>query len=215
MIAAPSLESITNELQCRRTPIIGLVFAPPFTKIGIENLLSRLNYLDERSGKHIHFFLAGYGAYNFAPDAKSVDAVYFVDGDLIINWQFSERSFAHFVDELEERTKWKYSGEADVILTDGWLSFEESIVFDLESMVRDGAIDKPSGLFEAIIRYAKERGYDASAYNLSDKRGIELLGEFGIESILELLPAPGRKLWKKGLHYRIRNLSRGGPLSIL
>lgn len=214
MIAVHSLEAFKKELETTRTPIIGLLFAPPFSKTGVESVLDRLTYLDERSGEHIHFFCAGFGAYNFAPDAKPTGHKFHYYGNEV-EWQFSQREFARFVTSLEDSIEWNYSGDAELLLTDGWHPFEESIVYDLNRMIKDGAIDHPWTLFEAIIRYAKKCGSEASAYKLSDRHGLRLLGKTGANAIVELLPTPLQKIWKEGLHYRIRNLSKPGQITTL
>jgi hypothetical protein len=75
-------------------------------------------------------------------------------------------------------------------------------------MVKDGAIDSAARLFEAIINYARENKRTVSAGGFSDKRAVDLLGDAAIEGIPAMLPEPLRNLWKRGLHYRTRNLAR-------
>lgn len=190
-----------------RTDIIGLLFAPPFTDVGKENLAPRLGYLDGRSGQHIHFFCAGYGGYRFADDLVPIGAMHY-DNGVVIPWGFSQRKFVSFVNELEGMTSWKYSGESDLILADPDLAFDDCVVFDIEAMVKDGAIDNPARLFEASIRYARHKKEIASAGDFSDRKGVGLLGDAAMEGILTMIPAPLRNLWKRGLHYRARNLAR-------
>ena len=207
MLPAPSLRELRQVLEEKRTPIIGILFAPPYTQIAGERIVPRLGYLNARSAEHIHFFCAGYGGYGFAEDAKPIGEVQYEDG-VVIPWGFSQRKFAEFINEMEEVTTWRYSGEADLILVDPNLEFAEAIVYDMEAMLRDGAIDNPARLFEAIIAFARSRGLEASTFKLSDREGARTFGKAAAEGIIELLPKPLQNLWKRGLHYRVQNLVR-------
>ena len=64
----------------------------------------------------------------------------------VIPWGFSQRKFADFVDEFERLTKWKYSGETDLILIEPNLDFADTVVYDVEAMQRDGAISNAASL---------------------------------------------------------------------
>ncbi|MHC4248517.1 MAG: hypothetical protein ACYS9X_05250 [Planctomycetota bacterium] len=207
VLPAPSLEEMKRTLGQERTPIIGLLFAPPYTKVAAEQVVPRLGYLDARSASYIHFLCAGYGGYMFAEDLQPIGDMRYSDST-VIPWGFSQRKFASFVDEIQRITTWKYSGEADLILTRPDLEFTDCIVYDIASMARDGAIDTPSRLFETIINYAQDAAAKGSVMELSDKKGIALLGEAAAEGILSLVPKALRHLWKRGLHYRTRNLAR-------
>jgi hypothetical protein len=207
MFPAPSIEEMRRTLEGHRTDIIGLLFAPPDTKVGKENVVPRLGYLDGRSGQHIHFFCAGYGGYRFAEDLVPVADMRYEDGS-VIPWGFSQRKFVSFVSEMEDSASWQYSGESDLILTTPDLTFDDCILFDIDSMLRDGAVDTPSRLFEVIIKYARERKAAAGIPDFSDRRGVGLLSDATLEGILAVMPQSLRSLWKRGLHYRTRNLSK-------
>src|SRR5437867_1147511 len=143
MFPAPSIEEMRRTLEQHRTDIIGLLFAPPYTRVGKENIAPRLGYLDGRSGQHIHFFCAGYGGYGFAEDLVPIGDMRY-DNGVVIPWGFSQRKFVSFVNELEGCTSWQYSGESDLILTTPDLAFDDCILFDIDSMLKDGAVDTPS-----------------------------------------------------------------------
>ncbi len=109
---------------------------------------------------------------------------------------------------MEAETTWKYSGESDLILLDSAQEFSDAVVFDIEAMLNDGAIDTVGGLLEAVIGFAHSRGSSSSAYMLSDREGVRTFSESAVEAITALLPTPLQRFWKKGLHYRVRNLAR-------
>jgi len=152
----------------------------------------RLGYLNARTAEHIHLFCAGYEGYGHSEDAERIGDVSY-DNGIVIPWWFSQRRFAEFVNDMEASTSWRYSGEADLILVSPDLQFTEAIVYDLEAMIRDGALDSPAHLFEAIISFARSRGEDASTWELSDKQGLQTFGEVTAEAIVDLLPKPLRR----------------------
>lgn len=207
MLPAPSFDEMKRTLEWKRTPVIGLLFAPAFSTLAVEAVIPRLGYLDQRAGDFIHFFCAGYGAYHFAEDTESIGNMTYKDGT-VIPWGFSQRKFASFVDEIQRATTWQYSGDVDLILTKPDLTFTDCVLYDVASMMRDGALDSMPRLFEAVISYTEKAGGRASVTGASDQSGIAILGEAAAEGILNLMPKPLQGLWKKGLHYRTRDLSR-------
>jgi len=131
------------------------------------------------------------------------------DNGVEIPWAFSQRGFARFITELEELTTWKYSGDADLIIMTPELTFSDFVVFDIERMQTDGAIQSASQLLEAVIRFAETgRAESASTTALSNRAGVRVFGESVVDALLELIPKPFRGLWKKGIHYRTQNIAR-------
>ena len=63
MLPAPSLTDVRQVLDFKKTPIVALLFAPPYTPVASERVVPRLGYLDARTGQSVHFFCAGYGGY--------------------------------------------------------------------------------------------------------------------------------------------------------
>src|ERR1051325_54207 len=207
MLPAPTFDEIERMPLENRTPVMGLLFAPPFTKTGKEMLIPRLGYLDERSGRHTHFFCAGYGGYRFAEDQQHITDMRY-DNGVVIPWGFSDRKYAQFVDELEQHTSWKMRGEAELILVGGNLDFRDTLVFDVEAMVADGAIRSAGRLFEAVISFAKALGDRATPASISDRKGLSLLGDAAATAILELVPNAARELWTRGRYYATRDLHK-------
>ncbi len=82
-------------LQKKHKAMIGILFAPPYTRVGSQSIVPRLGYLDERTGPHFHCFCAGYGGHHFADDAKDIGVMRYKNG-VVIPWGFSQRQFAAF-----------------------------------------------------------------------------------------------------------------------
>lgn len=214
MLPAPSLEEIGRCLRQNPAPLVALTFAQPSTKIAAETLIPRLAYFDSRTEQYIHFFFAGYAGYRFADDAIPVADGHYEFGT-IIPWGFSQKKFAEFVNEMERTTRWRPSGDVDLILVepkdpgDGGnpvLDFTQAVLCDVTAMIRDGVIDHASRLFEAIIGFARTNPSITPA-RFSDQQGLGLLGQAAADTILSFIP-PAERLWKRGLHYRIQNIER-------
>lgn len=215
MLPAPKFDNISQTLQNDPVSLVGLLFAPLFTKVGGEGIIPRLGYLNSRTGKSMHFFCAGYSGYNHDPGAQQLGDVRYEDG-VKIPWAFSEADFAEFVDEMEHQTSWTYSGEADLILVEpefGFsgqpptLRFDQAMVFDIDAMINDGTLDHSSRLFEAIIRYARTLS-NPSASDFSNRRGARIIGEAAFDAIVSWLPDFAGTVLRRGLHYRVRSIER-------
>jgi hypothetical protein len=217
MIPAPSLNEVRKTLGEKPAALIGLLFAPPSTKVGKEMLIPRLAYLDERSGQFIHFFCAGYAGYGNEQEHGEIICTLRYEGGTVIPWRYSDRYFARFVTEVEGATSWKYSGESDLIIVGPEfkfsgdapeITFSESLVLNIEAMLRDEAIYSAAELFESIMAYARHLEWSARLEAFSNREGAKLLGDTAATTILEFLPRPAKTIWKKGLHYRVQNLAR-------
>lgn len=187
-----------------------ILIAPLFTKVGREGVVPRIGYLDYRSAKYIHFYCVGYGGYwhkSDFPDMQEIGTVKYDEGTEI-PWAFSQRMFGEFIDELESETTWNYSGEAELIVMGSDVDFSQCLIFDIEAMLNDKALNNSSELFEALIKYAKASSASPSAYQFSDEKGGEQLVKATIDAVLSFIPKPAQGLWKRGKHYAVKNINR-------
>jgi hypothetical protein len=102
MLPAPSLWELPRTLQEKPAALIGILFAPPYTKVGSETIVPRIGYLDARSARYIHFF-CGFFGYGNPKDDERIGTMVYPDTTKI-PWSFDQRQFAAFVDELESAT---------------------------------------------------------------------------------------------------------------
>jgi hypothetical protein len=218
VIPAPTLKIVAKELVQRPVPVIALLFAPPETAVGKERIVPRIGYLDERTADYVHFFCAGYSGFGSemdVTDARQVTA----DGDRP-QWFFSQRAFGRFINEIEGRWNWKYSGESDLLLLepryhvsdrDPEIDLSEVLDLKLEKLARDGAIDHASSLLESIIRFARTRrldGLDGGTSRFSDREALRIGGRAMLGAILRSLPKSVQQLWREGQHFRVQDLRR-------
>jgi hypothetical protein len=193
--------------------LIGLLFARPESDFSKTHIVPNLNYFNERSGASVDFFLIGYGAYWTGAFTDTYKEVV----DLGSSTMFSNGAFVDFTKQIEEKTKWKYSGSADLILLNsrydtatqrGRLIFTNALAFDLEkAVVKLQVIDSVQGFFEAIFRYAEEQKDDNLLHGLKTQQfkqaGVSLL-----LAAAESLPVVGKWSSKEQLQRAFYLLTR-------
>jgi len=197
--------------------MVGLLFAPPHTRIAKEEIIPRLQYFHHRSGNNIDFFCAGYGAY--LPPQEYPDMIEVIEAGSRrrrdTSWAYSNTVFINLCKDIGQLTRWRYSGEADLIMANARfdldskavsLDFSTAVVLDLELMLKDEAILSVGRLFENICQYADHYHSEDPTYAFSDRRGINTLGSSIIDGIVDSLPKAAGLLWKRGRHYRSINL---------
>lgn len=201
MVEAISLKKVIDDVhESNSTRILAILIAPPCSETGA-NLKERIAYYHHRSTSKINFYLVGYGAYwNNAmfPDQKDIIEL---NGT---TWSYSSEAEANFVAELEEKRKWKFSGESELILLDsknGKINFESTIVLNIDKLLKDEVISSVNSLFEMIIR---EVQHLSSIDKLSDSLGFKSTSENILDFILGLLLKGAKDVLKKGVHFRVQ-----------
>lgn len=194
--------------------LIGILFCMPTSKAGKDEVLPNLDYFHQRSALFVDFFCIGYGTHP-GDDAVSEkpQPVAVVDN---AQWQFSPREFNSCRARLEAGTKWKYSGETDLLLAvarkprDGaaYIDYSCAIACNLEEMVRDSAIQSIRAFFEKIFQFGEKYKSDDPVWELSDKFGASGGGQLLTEAVLTLVPDEVRKKYKALRGFAIRDVSR-------
>ena len=135
--------------------IVGVLFANPNRTLVKQEILENLEYANKRSGTYIDFYFAGYSEYKTYDEQEKVICA--PNGK---EWYFSPKMYIDFINKFEECSKWKYSGETELLLLEyknGTLCFDKVILLWIEKLVRDANIYSVSNLFETIYRVARDR----------------------------------------------------------
>ncbi|MCK0115342.1 hypothetical protein [Gelidibacter sp. F63206] len=209
MIEAPSFRKVERHIHEKGDPICCILFAPTFDRICKSDIIPRFEYLDNRAGKNIDFYCVGYMGYankTDFPDMKEIGVSKFKDSGEI-PWSFSQRKFSEFVDEMEENTSWKYSGGTELIILDSNADFTNTVIFKVDKMLKDDAIDNVNELLEALIQHSRKDKKTLEKFSLGTlgKKSSDIL----VESIIELLPKGLKSMsgiWTKGKHYTIDSI---------
>lgn len=199
---ADMLEHIRNNDLVEDT--VGILLTRPDLQTG-EEIMGSLNYYHHLTGHNINFYLPGYGAYWNNAEYPDMRFAADING---VSWSFSDKAFVSFVDTIENVSRWKYSGESELLLIpyhDNNLDYSNVAVFRLDAMLKDDAISSISSFLTCLSRNAK---YNNSVNSLSFKGAAKIvtntLVQGVIDGIFKDLPNPIRK----GKHYICKNFGR-------
>lgn len=203
MIESISYDGMITNLRERymgNEKTFGILLVKPYGSAVYKEILENLTYYHHRSGAHVDIFLPGYGAYwnDSIPDTKDICEI---EG---IKWSFSTKKFVEFIEDLSTHSKFKYSGEIELLLVDyknRKIDYSQVVRIKLNKALRDGAIDSAEELIERVLgAFINQR----SAYNVSDALTLHSLGK-------EL----GEELKQKFSVYRLFTRSRHFVISSL
>ena len=182
---------------------IGILITRPELPTG-KDILSSLEYYHFRTGKSVNFYLPGCGAYwnSGYPDRNIVTTINNVD------WSFSSQMFAQFIEELEKYSKWQYSGESELLLVElkeGILSYETTMQFYLDKMIRDSTIDSVEQFFEDLFRICKHKD---TLKQISNTFGVDKAKQVSLDMLLENLPLGLGNLFTQEKYFCVKNMGR-------
>lgn len=194
--------------------LVGLLFCMPTSKPGKDEILPNLDYFHHRSALFVDFFCIGYGTEpSDDADRSSSQPVAIVDN---AQWRFTPSEFNACRAEIESHTKWRFSGETDLLLAVArkprngcaTLDYSSVIACNLEEMIRDNAIPSVRGFFEKIFQFGEQYSGADPVWKLSDQFGLAGGGKLLEESVLSLLPEVVKKQYKATKHLAISDVSR-------
>ena len=180
---------------------IGILITRPDLPTG-KSILNSLEYFHFRTGKTINFYLPGYGAY--WNDS-------YLDGKIIteingVNWYFSNEMFTEFVCDIEKYSKWKYSGESELLLVDlkkGIISFDRMMLFQLDNMLRDNVVYSIHQFFEQLFRIYKDK---ETLNQVSNAFVLDKAKQITKECILDKLPVGLGDIFTQEKYFCVRNM---------
>ena len=152
-------EIIAREKEVENLEIVVFLFVRPTNQDAIE-IINEFEYIHHNSGKYCSIYAIGY---NDNPQVSS--DVYYkkISGFWGNNWFFSTKAFAEFKNNLEQRIKWKYSGETELLILQnnpgGYdpLNFTNYAAIDVNKGLREGYIDSFQNFMETLMRSAKSK----------------------------------------------------------
>ena len=116
--------------------------------------------------------------------------------------------FSDFISDLEKHSKWKYSGESELLLVDlkkGILSYENVLQFYLDDMLRSGVITTVHNFFEQLFRIMREKD---GVNQISNDYGVDKLKQISKDEIIKRLPLRLGQVYEKEKHFCVRNLQK-------
>jgi hypothetical protein len=193
----------------KKVRMVGLLFARPDVPLAQVEVVPNLDYFHYRSGKHIDFFCAGYDGYTGRDETEGYRKI---NKEPELKWGFSERMFIRFMEDIEGRSPWKYSGDCDLILANAHydatkrevrIDLKRRVQCKLKQMKDIGAINSVTSFFEDIIRYAEHADGEDPTWGFSDAQGAKLAGSALRRFILALLPKDLGKDAERAVHFAV------------
>jgi hypothetical protein len=191
--------------------MIGLLFARPSDPFAKENIVPELDYLSSRSGEHMDLFCVGYSRKPRNPRLHRRKPTVTVKN---INWWFDSESFDEVRQEIEQESKWKYSGGTELLIANARSSFDaaaidysSAIPCRLEEMQNDKAIPNVRQFFEKVFEYAENPGSDP-AFGLSDEFGKDIAINAVKKTVLRILLKSLAPEYYKARHFVLTDLSK-------
>jgi len=185
--------------------MVGILFARPNSAFAQTEITPNYRYFHFRSGNLINFYCAGFDPIWDIPVLKDADNADF----------FSISNFVDFVGEIQRRSRWRYTGGADLLLCnalrgdddDVGLDFSTAIVADLVRMKAEGAILSVESFFEKIVQHVEAQSGDDPTWGFSDSQGIAVAKSALKNVVMSLLPKSVQDDSKKAFHYIASDLS--------
>ena len=194
----------------RSVRLKALLFARPESETTQKQILPHLTYFHFESGDRFDFVCMGYFE---ATDGEPVVAR--VAGKA---WAFSDERFIKVKDELQSKTKWKYSGGSDLILCNEVadlssahsapsLDMRTALCLSIDKLLRDSSILSFENFFQGVVDFAKSTSGHNPTWKLSDKNGLRLALEALKGSVIELLPKGVRKQVSDAFTFAVRDIA--------
>lgn len=211
MLDALTYRKMINDIKRnlgRDTPqgvTIGILLTKPDFETG-RSIQDHLAYYHFRTGCTVHFYLPGYGAswkQTYA-DGRTVTTI---DG---AQWGFSSEMFMRFVREMERRSKWRYSGNSELILVtykNQKLLYDKMMIFYPDLMLRDGVICSMQQFFDVLFNLCRS---EERFRIVKGKPEIERLKVLKVELLAQKIPAQLGDIYLQGKHYYVSNAGLKG-----
>lgn len=206
MYAVNTYEAIeANEKELNEKHIIVLLFVRPSLP-GAQQIIEEFNYLHFNSQKYCSIYAVGYSNDKNAlafHDARTVKGVCNAD------WYYSDEAFIQMKNKLENRLKWKYSGDIEMIILqsnpggNSILNFENYLAVDVNYGIKNDYIESFPRFMESLIRSSKQEVQvtDAAEDLRSGRYKISKIVGASIDECKKI-PKPLKMIIKDRLFYR-------------
>lgn len=158
--------------------------------------MNSLNYYYHLSGHNTNFYLSGYGAYWYGtyPDGQVVTKINGVD------WSYSDKMFVSFINDLQNYSKWKYSGEGELLM----LEYKDGILF-YDNMMWDRVIVSIASFFQQLFETCKGK---KSLKDTSNVFGKDKLIQVTKEIVLNNIPSSLLNVFTQEKYFCVRNCKK-------
>jgi len=208
----------------KQTRLIALLFCRPELSLMKSDIIPSLAYFHERSGDNTAFYFAGFNEFTPIPSGyeelgiplPGKDPDYDASAGVFVGpegryWSFDFGDFNRLRGQVEQRTRWRYSGGCDMLFANSrrgvGIDFSTAIVLQLDKISEMVATPTISQLFEAIFQYAERQVAANPTWGLSDYLALKTARSGLWDVIIGILPESVRKSIKAAGHVVVRDIS--------
>jgi hypothetical protein len=206
--------------------MFGILFAPKYTRITREEILPRLSYLNDRSGKEIDFFCMGYTHHErYKHKPRDLENIKINTKEGVEYWQYSDIVFNSIRAEFVNQTRWTYSGETDLLLINAIFDFEDETIFIdyskviwlvLDRVLKDNPNLSIGNLFEKICTFADNTVAKNPINSISYSEGFKALGHALVDNLTEDIKKLLINLFKSADHFQVVDIEKKDvPLQVV
>lgn len=198
--------------------LVGLVFCRPESSLAQSQIIPALPYFHARSGHNVAFYFGGYLTSNEEFDRQALVPVRGPEGR---QWYFHAALFDSFRRDVEARTRWRYSGECDMILADvrytyyqdaksfpqAHLNFTSCMAVRLDKLQELAPAPSVSAFFEKVFQYAENQHPNNPTWGFSDWLGAGVAAS-GLKNLfLSILPSSLQSDARAAFNVVVRDIS--------
>ncbi|MBN2589880.1 MAG: hypothetical protein JXA96_08450 [Sedimentisphaerales bacterium] len=194
-----------------RRMMTGILFAHPDIELSKKEILPLLPRYHVRSDKWFHLFFPGYDMKNSGSSFPATPYKCVYKKNLL----FSEDYYNKTRRDLENISKWIYSGGVDLLLVDAIQNHTDHPLdlghcIDIKLLVEreEGKLPHLSLFFERIFRYAEKHFPNSQTWNFSDSQIPNLVGSLAREALASCVPDNIASDVKRIEAYAVRDFRR-------
>jgi len=201
----------------RKARLVGIVFSRPELELAKNEIIPSLSYFHFRTQGNICFYFAGYQIdEDSVYDLSNPDSYEEIKGPNNQVWYYEPGAFNDFRNDVEKKTKWKYSGGCDLILTNikydestgAYLDFSSAVVLYLDRLNEIPNMPTVSSCFERIFQYAERQDSKDPAWGFSDWTGVDIAKGAFWEMLFSWVPSFTKKSIRAAMHLAVADIAR-------
>lgn len=207
MFAVGSFEEIIRrERQADTKQVVIFLFVRP-TGVLNQDIIKDFEYIHYNSAGYCSIYAIGY-----TDDIDHDSSFKAVESVCNNEWYYSNRDYVWFKNKLEERIKWKYSGEIEILIlqnnpgSENSLNFQNYVAINISKGLRDGYIDSFQAFMESLIRSTRSKICpEQVARDLANDR--IRIKDIISDAIMDCkkIPTPVKEIIKDRIFYRSAN----------
>lgn len=186
---------------------VALFYGRPTCRVMKDVILPDIRYYHFRSKNDVECFCMGYVPFTGEFHAITSDST---------NSMFQAEAFSAALDELQEHSAWRYSGQTELVLLNAYrapetdsarLDFTTVISFCFEKAEKEGAIQSAAEFLETLFNYAFNYEGTNFTYDFSDHLGLRQAASSLKQVWFNLFPAALTQGFQKALNFYIKDFS--------